>query len=293
MAVQEVRRRGQVRRVHLQLRPQELTLHPAVAGHHHQNAVSLVYRQQLEAPEGELCPPGGGHIGRVAHQGGNRPARLNQQPVQLLHFQLEGLVDLLRLRQGEALLLHQLVDVEPVALGRRHPPGGGVGLLQVAQLRQVGQLVADGGGADAAPHLGGDGLGPHRLGSADVVLHHHFQYLPFSVRKLHTVSPPAVLRPLSRVVFECFSTPFPRVLKRVYHRRHLLSMDGYKQIVNKPGRNRESSPLRRREFFRRAELPEGPCRGLSDALRHVGARFAKCTERCLRIAESKKLSFTF
>ena len=117
---------------------------------------------------------------------------------------------------GEPLALHQLVDIQPVALGGGHPPGGGVGLLQIAQLRQVRQLVADGGGADAA-HLRGDGLGTHRLCGTDVVLHHHFQYLLFPVREFHKKHLWSKL-----VLASGFSTPFPGVLKRVYHHAHSI-----------------------------------------------------------------------
>ena len=96
---------------------------------------------------------------------------------------MKGVVDLLGLGQTQALLFHQLVDIEPVALGGGHPPGGGVGLLQVAQLHQVRQLIADGGGAHA--HLGGDGLGAHRLRRGHVILHHGLQYLLFPLTEFH------------------------------------------------------------------------------------------------------------
>ena len=76
----------------------------------------------------------------------------------------------LRLRQRTAL--HELVDVEPVALGGGDPPGGGVGLLQISHLHQIRQLVADGGGADPAGHLLSNGLGAHRLRRGHIAVHH-------------------------------------------------------------------------------------------------------------------------
>ena len=185
MAVEQIHQGGHLLQVHLQLQPQQLALHPVVAQHHHHNAASLIHRQQIKAAGRYLLLARGGHIGGIVHEGADRPARLGDHPVQLLHLQLEGLVDLLRLGNGKPLALHQLVDVQPVPLGGRYPSGGGVGLLQIAQLHQIRQLIADGGRADLAAHFVGDAPGAYRLGGLDIVFHHNFQYLLFSVRQFH------------------------------------------------------------------------------------------------------------
>ena len=162
---------------------QQLGADPLVAEHQHRDEALGLHPQQLKALDAEIALSGGGHVGGVIHEAAHGLARLAQQPVQLLHLQVEGIVDLLGLGQAQALALHQLVDIEPVALGGGHPPGGGVGLLQIAQLHQIRQLVADGGGAHA--HLGGNGLGAHRLRRGHVILHHGLQDLLFSLTEFH------------------------------------------------------------------------------------------------------------
>ena len=119
-------------------------------------------------------------------------ACLRDDTVQFLHLQLERLVDALRFVNGELLALHQLVDVQAIASGGRDPAGRGMGLLQIAQLHQIRQLVADGGGGDLRAHLGGDGLGANRLRGADVVLDHDLQYLFLSACQFHRA--PRILR---------------------------------------------------------------------------------------------------
>ena len=60
-------------------------------------------------------------------------------------------------------------------------------LLQIAKLGQIGQLVADRGGADAA-HLLGDGLGPHWLRRVDICLYYDLEYLLFPLCEFHMAS---------------------------------------------------------------------------------------------------------
>ena len=87
--------------------------------------------------------------------------------------------------------IHQLVDVEPVAGGGGDAPGGGVGLLQIALLGEVGHLVADGGGGHVQPGQLGHGLGAHRLGGGDVGLHYGAEDSLFPVRQCHGTHRPS------------------------------------------------------------------------------------------------------
>ena len=185
MPVQKLHQRGHLIPVYLQLHPQQLGFYPVVAHHHDHDAALFIHRQQLEAAGGNAALSGGGHIGWIIHKAADGPARLRDDPVKLLHLDLKGLVDFLRLRDGEPLAFHQLVDVQPVALGGGDPSRGGVGLLQIAQLHQIRKLVANGGGGNAAAHFRSDGLGANRLGGADVILHDNFQYLLFPVSQVH------------------------------------------------------------------------------------------------------------
>ena len=173
MGVEEIGQGGKLFRPYRQLGPQQLALHPAVVGHHHRDKTLLIHRQQVVPPDGNTALAHRRRIGRVADKGGHHLARLGDDAVQLPHFSAQGLVDLGGLLIGHAPPLHQLVDVQPVPLGGRHPARRGVGLLQVAQLRQVRQFVADGGGADGPAHGLGDEFGAHRLGGVNVPLGDH------------------------------------------------------------------------------------------------------------------------
>ncbi len=92
-------------------------------------------------------------------------------------------------------MLHQFVDVQPIALGGGDPPGGGVRLLQIAHFRQIRQLIANGGRADLSGHPLGNGLGAHRLRRRHIFFHDDLQYLLFSIGHFHIVSPLALHLP--------------------------------------------------------------------------------------------------
>ena len=120
MTIQQIHQDGELVHLHLQLQAEQLTFDPIAVHHHDHDAAALVHRQQLKPLSRHALFPGGRHVGGVVDKGAHRPASLGQQPVQLLHFQLQGSVDLLRLVQGQLLPFHQFVDVEPVALGGGH-----------------------------------------------------------------------------------------------------------------------------------------------------------------------------
>ncbi|MPM47046.1 hypothetical protein SDC9_93754 [bioreactor metagenome] len=181
MGVQQVHKRGYLVRVQLQLGLDQLTLHPVVTHHHHNDKTLVVHRKKIKVPGKKLFSPGGGGVYGIAFQRADRFPRLGHHPVQLLHFQMERGVQLFRLRHTELLAFHQLVDIHPISLRRGHPAGGGVGLLQISLFHQIRQFVSDRGGADRAPHLGGNGLGANRFGGKYIILHHRLQYLLFSV----------------------------------------------------------------------------------------------------------------
>ena len=148
----------------------EPVTHDVRVGHHHDDESVALHHQQIEPPDGHAAQTGGEGEGGVIGELGHHPARLVQHPVQLPHPHGQGLVDALGLLEGELVLLHQLVDIEPVALGRRDAPGGGVGLFQQAHRLQIRHFVADGGGGYLHIDGGGDGLGTHRLRRLDVAL---------------------------------------------------------------------------------------------------------------------------
>ena len=156
MGVEQIGQGGQLLRREGDLGVEQLALHPAVVGHHHGDKAGLVHAQQVVAPDRDALPARRHRVGGVADNGGRRLTGLGDDGVQLPHLAAQGRVDLGRLLVGHAAPLHQLVDVQPVAPGGGDPARRGVGLLQVAQLHQVRQLVADGGGAETAAHGLGD-----------------------------------------------------------------------------------------------------------------------------------------
>ena len=174
----------QLRLAQLCRESEELVLHHAAVRHHHGDEGGLVHQDQIKPPDGEPPGPLGEGEGGVVGELGHHASRLVDHLVQLPHFQVQRLVDLLCLLQAQPLLLHQLVDVQPVALGGGNPPGGGVGLLQIAQLRQLGQLVADGGGGDLYARQLRQRLGAHRLRRLDVAFHHGAQNFLLSLGQL-------------------------------------------------------------------------------------------------------------
>ena len=164
----------------------QLVFHHAVVRHHHRDKGVFLHHQQVVPLHRHPHPGGGGGKDRVVADLGEHLSRLIQAPVQLLHLQVQRLVDPLGLLDGQLMLAHQLIDVQPVAHRGGHPPGGGVGLLQIPHLGEVGHLIANGGDVQAG--LLGHGLGAHRLRRDDVDLHDGPQDPLFPVGQLHTLT---------------------------------------------------------------------------------------------------------
>ena len=106
--------------------------------------------------------------------------------VQLPHLQVKRLIEPPGLLDRQAVIVHQLVDIDAVALGGGDPPCGGMGLLQQAQLLQVRHLVADSGRGDVQAGRGGHGLGAHRLRRLDIVFDDGAEDFFLPVAQVHT-----------------------------------------------------------------------------------------------------------
>ena len=122
---------------------------------------------------------------RIAGELTGKLSGVAHELVKLLHLLAQPGVDRLGLLNGETLPLHELVHVEPVALRRGYTPCTRVRLLQIAERRELGELVADRGAA--APETGDlcDRLGADRLCRADVFIHNSREYFLFSLADLH------------------------------------------------------------------------------------------------------------
>ena len=166
----------------------ELVAHHRVVGHHHSDKGVFLYHQQVvPLHRHPLLGLGHGKDGVVADLG-EHLARPVDDPVQLLHLQVQRVVDALGLLHGQLVLTHELVDVEPVAHGGRNPSGRGVGLLQITQFGEVGHLISYGGGGDVQSGLLCHGLGTYRFRGGDIDLNNGPQDSLFSIGQLHTLA---------------------------------------------------------------------------------------------------------
>ena len=129
-----------------------------------------------------LCGHG---IGRKVRQRGDHLPHLGDGLVEFLQLVVHDLTEGLGLVPAQPVVLHQLVDIEPVSRRGGDPSGGGVGLLQQALLRQVGQFVSDRCGGIGHIRLCRDGLGAHRLCRRHIAVHHSTQDLLLTVREIH------------------------------------------------------------------------------------------------------------
>ena len=198
VGVQQVTQLRQRLRLNGQRRPHQLALHPAVRQHHHGDKAGGVHADQLKPLYRGRCAVVRYSVGGIAHKAGHHLSRLVDDLLHLLQGLCQRRIDAGLLLCRQSLAVHQLVDVQPVAPGRWNAPRRGVGLLQVAHVRQIRQLVPHGGGADLFRHQRHDGLGAHRFSGVDVAVHHDLQYLFFSLGQFHR----SILR-LALAIFEC------------------------------------------------------------------------------------------
>ena len=98
---------------------------------------------------------------------------------------MERLVDLAGFLHAQPLLFHQFIDIQTIALGGGHSSSGGVGLLQITQLRQIGQFIANGGGGHIQVKLLLKGFGTHRFCGLDIAFHHGLQNFLFALSQRH------------------------------------------------------------------------------------------------------------
>ena len=141
----------ELRFVQIRRQPDDLVAHDVVVGHDHGDKGIDIHHDQVVTLDGDAGLGGGQSKRGVMGHTGDQFARLVDDLVQLRHLAMQGFVDALGLLNGEFVLLHQFIDVDPVAGRRGDTSGGGVGLLQQAQLFQARQFVAHGGGRYLQP----------------------------------------------------------------------------------------------------------------------------------------------
>ena len=164
---------------------EEFVLHLLPVGHQHRDEGVLLHHQQVIPANDHLAVSLCQGEGGVFRQLGDDLSGLTHHLVHLANFQVQRLVDLLRLLHGQPVLFHQLVHIQPVALGRRDAPGRGVGLFQVAQVLQLRHLVADGSRRDLQASAGHNGFGADRFRGLYVVFDDRAKDLFLALRQFH------------------------------------------------------------------------------------------------------------
>ena len=125
----------------------------------------------------------------MGHVGDNF-TRLINHLIQLCHLDVQRFIDSLGLLEGELVLLHQLIDIHPIARGRGDATGGGVGLLQQTELLQIGHLITNGGGGHIQAGQLQNGFGAYRFGCLNVAFHHSAQNTFLALGQFHAGSSP-------------------------------------------------------------------------------------------------------
>ena len=162
VAVQKVRRLGQLRLGVVHAGEQHPVLHIALGGHDDDQHPFFRQAQKLDMPENRAAPRCHHHAHKL-RQAGQQVGRVGE------HF--------LRLVGGQRLLAKALrlhrqhgVHKQAVAPRRGNASGRGVGADDQAQLLQIGHDVADGGGRQLQAGRLGQGAAAHRLPVSDVAL---------------------------------------------------------------------------------------------------------------------------
>ena len=168
---------GRDRQVH------ELVFHRVVAQQQHDDEAVGVEINEVEAPDRDAGTRRERH-GGVIRQLRGQTARVRHELAALVAPR-QALGDGLRLLGGEVLVLHELVDVHPVAERGGHAAGRCVRLLEIAHRDQLRKLVADRGRGTAEIGARGDGLRADRLRRADVFLNDRGKYFLFAAADIH------------------------------------------------------------------------------------------------------------
>ena len=144
--------------------------------HQDEEGMTGIERDQVQVLDGDTAGPGTRDDAQSVDGHGEHLGGQLQDPLDVGGHDRQAGLELTAHAPGKALLLHQEIDVVPVAAIAGHTAGGGVGLEEVAHLDQGRQLVADGGGRPAR-QVQGEGVRPHRHPRGGVVRDHRLEDL--------------------------------------------------------------------------------------------------------------------
>ena len=195
--IQQSRQKLQVRLINGHRELDQLVEHLVVAEHYHQDEAALSGLDQVKPGNRCTVAPGGSGDGGKIGGLGNQLCHFFHQLIHALDLFLDGIVNGFCFIHAEAVILHQLIHIQPVTRRGRDPSGAGMGLLQITHGRQVRHFVPDRGRGEIHVRQLRDRLGAHRLRSPDIKVHHTAQHLLFPLGQLHDISS------LALVLLEC------------------------------------------------------------------------------------------
>ena len=131
---------------------------------------------QLEVLDGNGAAFCGNGIGGEIGEAGNQLPNLGDGLIKFLKPVIHCLREFLGFVPAHAVILHQLVDIKPIAGRGGDTPCGGMGLFQEPFLGERCQLVANGGGGKIHARHGGDGFRANRFGGLDITIYHGPEY---------------------------------------------------------------------------------------------------------------------
>ena len=129
-------------------------------------------RDDLDALDEQAFPGDGGGKGIAAGFLRQHPGGALQYPVGVGVAVVKQGVDLAAGGLLQRLRDHQVIEVVAQSAVGGDTSGGGMGLLDVALLAEVGQIIADGSGGNGVLQHGGDHLGADGFTGPDVAFHH-------------------------------------------------------------------------------------------------------------------------
>ena len=169
----------------IEIDPADLVFHHAIAAQQQDDDGVGRSRNDLNALDKEALAGDGGGNGKAAGFLGQHPGGAFQHAVGVGVAVIEQGVNLAAGGVLQRLRLHQVIEVVAQTAVSGDASGGGMGLLDVALLAEVGQVIADGSGGDSLLQHGGDHLGADGLAGADVAFHHAGEDPAFSRIQLH------------------------------------------------------------------------------------------------------------
>ena len=189
--------------IHRHRKPYQLIFYGIVTQQRHHNKGVCIYIYKIETNHRNRLGSGN----RQCRQIGDLRSKLTDirhQIVQNHQTLLQLIVQPFRFLCGKSLPFHQLVDIQPVALHRRHAACGCVGLVQITHSRKLCQFISNGRRGAPQSRFLRQQLAAHRFCGFDVLLYNSGKYFLFSLTDLHAAPSVSIYNSINR--FGCLYT---------------------------------------------------------------------------------------